>query len=92
MQQPPVLQGYDPSSELAPKSHTTIIVPSGWRESAYLYGELAVPPPPMGTLRKYVSPSSMGPLTRQHHHHCCTPSGKEDRGGLVVGSRPTRFH
>ncbi|GBM18846.1 hypothetical protein AVEN_203120-1 [Araneus ventricosus] len=27
MQQPPVLPGYDPSSEVGPKSHTTIIVP-----------------------------------------------------------------
>ncbi|GBN52874.1 hypothetical protein AVEN_2669-1 [Araneus ventricosus] len=37
----PVLQGYDPSSEVGPKSHTTIIVPSGGREPAYLYGSLS---------------------------------------------------
>ncbi|GBM46942.1 hypothetical protein AVEN_241171-1 [Araneus ventricosus] len=29
MQQPAVSQGYDPSPEVGPKSHTTIIVPSG---------------------------------------------------------------
>ncbi|GBM78987.1 hypothetical protein AVEN_226346-1 [Araneus ventricosus] len=34
MQQPLVLPGYDLSSEMDPKSHTTIIVPSGWREPA----------------------------------------------------------
>ncbi|GBM44354.1 hypothetical protein AVEN_185659-1 [Araneus ventricosus] len=32
-----VLPGYDPSSEVGTKSHTTIIVPSGPREPAYLY-------------------------------------------------------
>ncbi|GBM07466.1 hypothetical protein AVEN_112647-1 [Araneus ventricosus] len=40
MQQPPVLPGYDLSSKMGPKSYITIIVPSGWRESAYLYGIL----------------------------------------------------
>ncbi|GBM35856.1 hypothetical protein AVEN_148154-1 [Araneus ventricosus] len=32
---------YDLSSEMDPKSHTTIIVSSGWRDSAYLYGSLS---------------------------------------------------
>ncbi|GBM37459.1 hypothetical protein AVEN_263137-1 [Araneus ventricosus] len=41
MQQTPVLPGYDLSSEMGPKSHTTIIVPSGWRETAYIYGSLS---------------------------------------------------
>ncbi|GBM67390.1 hypothetical protein AVEN_233575-1 [Araneus ventricosus] len=45
MQQPPVLPGYDLSWEMGTKSHTTIIVPSGWREPA-LIRELAVPPKP----------------------------------------------
>ncbi|GBL77000.1 hypothetical protein AVEN_12658-1 [Araneus ventricosus] len=40
MQQPPVLPGYDLSSEMGPEGHTTIIVPSGWREPAYLHGSL----------------------------------------------------
>ncbi|GBN55607.1 hypothetical protein AVEN_223864-1 [Araneus ventricosus] len=41
MQQSPGIPGYGLSSEMGPKSHTTIIVPSGWRESAYLYGSLS---------------------------------------------------
>ncbi|GBO36350.1 hypothetical protein AVEN_102502-1 [Araneus ventricosus] len=44
MRRPPtttVLPGYDLSSEMGPKSHTTIIVPLGRRESAYLYGSLS---------------------------------------------------
>ncbi|GBM99819.1 hypothetical protein AVEN_121185-1 [Araneus ventricosus] len=41
MQQLSILPGYDPSSEMDPKSHTIIIVPSGWRGSAYLYGSLS---------------------------------------------------
>ncbi|GBO22081.1 hypothetical protein AVEN_2152-1 [Araneus ventricosus] len=47
MQQPPGLPGYDLSSEMSPKSHTTIIAPSGWRERLIrqpLIRELAVPP------------------------------------------------
>ncbi|GBL73057.1 hypothetical protein AVEN_128218-1 [Araneus ventricosus] len=32
-----VLSGYDMPSEIGPNSHTTIIVPSGRREPAYIY-------------------------------------------------------
>ncbi|GBL83986.1 hypothetical protein AVEN_100860-1 [Araneus ventricosus] len=37
----PVLPRYDLASEMGPKSRTTIIVSSGYRESAYLYGSLS---------------------------------------------------
>ncbi|GBO32583.1 hypothetical protein AVEN_154238-1, partial [Araneus ventricosus] len=52
MQQQPVLPGYDLSSEMDPKSPTTIIVPSLSRVSLLirqpLIHKLAVPPPPPG--------------------------------------------
>ncbi|GBL98045.1 hypothetical protein AVEN_107690-1, partial [Araneus ventricosus] len=49
MQHPPVLPGYDPSLEVGPKSHTTIIVPSGLTRACLLIRqplirELAVSP------------------------------------------------
>ncbi|GBM99867.1 hypothetical protein AVEN_204456-1 [Araneus ventricosus] len=53
MQQTPGISGYDLFSEMGPKSHSTIIVPSGRRESAYLYVSLSsvnsrCPPPRWG--------------------------------------------
>ncbi|GBN61894.1 hypothetical protein AVEN_24501-1 [Araneus ventricosus] len=55
MQQLPGQPGYDLPSETGPKSHTTIIVPSDWRELACLYGSLSsvnsrCPPPEQGVL------------------------------------------
>ncbi|GBM50377.1 hypothetical protein AVEN_128999-1 [Araneus ventricosus] len=41
IQKPTVLPGYERTSEMVPKTHTTIIVPSDWRESTYLYGSLS---------------------------------------------------
>ncbi|GBN73052.1 hypothetical protein AVEN_43381-1 [Araneus ventricosus] len=43
MHHAPALLGYDLSSEMGPNSHTTIIVPSGWRERAYLDGRILKP-------------------------------------------------
>ncbi|GBN49778.1 hypothetical protein AVEN_74069-1 [Araneus ventricosus] len=58
MQRPPVLPGYDLSSEMDPKSHTTIIVPSREARASLLIRlilirELAVhPPTPMDLAEK----------------------------------------
>ncbi|GBM40727.1 hypothetical protein AVEN_9426-1 [Araneus ventricosus] len=53
MRRPLALPGYDLSSEMGPKSHTTIIVPIREARTCLLIRqllirELAVPPPPDG--------------------------------------------